>query len=200
MNWLKQLFGTDSTRRVTVDNPLIIESPRIAFLNLIGPTAEALMKHDKDALGSFFASAAESAGGDTPLCDVLMIYCDLQNSGAIVGCSNGLRDIIDASTAAIVIVASENNADGYITAGKRTGHAKANLVMTLNRKGPAFTAFFAGLFGKMFAGKSMPLAWVELAPQITGATHDNCPETISLLRSVIFFSTAHNKALQLTAQ
>jgi hypothetical protein len=30
----------------------------------------------------------------------------------------------------------------------------------------------------MFAGQSMPMAWVELAPQIPGTTHDNCPETI----------------------
>jgi hypothetical protein len=50
--------------------------------------------------------------------------------------------------------------------------------MTLKHNGPAFTTFFTELFRKMFAGRSMLLAWVELAPQIPGETHDNCPETI----------------------
>ncbi len=176
MRWLKQ-FGTESTRRITVDNPLIVESPRIAFLNLLGPAGEALVNEDERTFAPLFNSV-ETSNSEPPSCDVLMLYCDLQNDGVIAGHLRSLRDIIDAAQAPIVIVASENTAAGYIAAGKRNGHASANLVMTLNRKGPTFTAFFADLFRRMFAGQSMPMAWVELAPQIPGTTHDNCPETI----------------------
>ncbi|HKC66517.1 MAG TPA: hypothetical protein VKB86_22930 [Pyrinomonadaceae bacterium] len=177
MNWLKQLFRAESTRRITVDNPLIIESPRIAFLNLSGSVAESLLNEDKDAFAPLF-TAIETSDSDIPNCDVLIIYCDLNNNGVVAGQSKSLRDIIDDAGAPIVIVASENSADSYRMAGKRNGHATSNLVMTLNRKGTAFTTFFADLFRRMFAGQSMPLAWVELAPQIPGAVHNNCPDTI----------------------
>jgi len=177
MGWLKQLFGTVSSRRVTIDNPLIVETPRIGFINLVGPAGESLVNEDKRVLADLFDSV--DTGRDEPLiCDVLMIYCDLEHNGTIAGHSAGLRDVIDAAKAPIAIVASENRADCYIAAGKRDGHAATNLVMTLNRKGPVFTAFFADIFRRMFAGQSMPMAWIDLAPQIPGATHDNCPETI----------------------
>ena len=55
MSWFKQLFGTDTTRRVTARNPLVIDSPRIAFLNLIGPEADNLLNQDKQALGNLFS-------------------------------------------------------------------------------------------------------------------------------------------------
>ena len=176
MNWLKKLFYANLTR-VTVENPLAIESPRIAFLNLIGPSADSLLYQDKAALGSLFASI-EEGGSQALTCEVLMIYCDLQKDGVIVGHSKSLREIIDDAKAAIVIVGSENSADAYTAAAKPTGRGKANLVMTLKRNGSAFTSFFTALFTRMFAGQSMLLAWVELAPQIPDATHDSCPATI----------------------
>ncbi len=107
-----------------------------------------------------------------------MIYARFERDGRVDGCPDGLRDIIRKSGALLVIVASENDSQSYIAAGMRVGYGQANLVMTLKRKGNDFTTFFAQLFRKMFNGKSMPMAWVELAPQGSGATHTNCPETI----------------------
>jgi hypothetical protein len=86
--------------------------------------------------------------------------------------------MIQKSTAAIAIIASENEAKNCIVAGKPTGYGQANLVMTIKRKGLAFPQFFAQLFGKMSKGKSMPLAWVELAPQNPRALQESCPESI----------------------
>jgi hypothetical protein len=185
MKWLKQLLGLTSesgppegsSRLVTVHNPLIIQSPRIGFLNLIGSAAQTVIEEDKVALGPLFASIEQSE--DTPpKCDVLMVYCDLQINGHIANYAGGLRDIIRESKAPIVIVASENDAKSYTAAAKSTGYGRANLVMTLERKGAAFTKFFIALFTRMFRGKTMPLAWVELAPQNPRATHDDCPGTI----------------------
>jgi hypothetical protein len=89
-----------------------------------------------------------------------------------------LRDVIRQSRALIVIVASENGVQSYIAAARETGSDHANLVLTLKRKGPVFAKFLAELFRQMFGGKSMPLAWVELAPQNPRAAQENCPESI----------------------
>jgi hypothetical protein len=185
MRWLKRLPGSTSAsesasgsaRRITVDNPLIFNSPRIGFLNLIGSPAQAILEEDKAAHSPLFASAQQSEDAP-PICDVLMIYCDLQSDGHITNHSGGLRDIIRDSQAPIVIVASENDAKSYTAAAKSTGYGQANPVMTLERKEAAFANFFIALFSKMFKGRSMMRAWVELAPQNPGARHEGCPGAI----------------------
>jgi hypothetical protein len=50
--------------------------------------------------------------------------------------------------------------------------------MTLARKGASFGLFYARLFGDMFKGTTMPVAWDRLAPQIPGETHIDTPEAI----------------------
>src|SRR5262249_25160456 len=100
--------GTDSTRRVTARNPLVIDSPRIAFLNLIGPEADNLLNQDKQALGNLFSSV-ETNGSGAPSCEVLMIYCDLNDDGTIAGDSPSLRDIIDAAAAQLIIPGSDHH-------------------------------------------------------------------------------------------
>ncbi len=177
MNFLKNLFGSGSTRRITQNNPLVVRSPRLGLLNLMGSSAETMLEGDKAALSSLFSSV-EQSDVNPPVCDVLLIYGFVEKDGRFTNHSEGLRDIIRISNAPIVIVASENDSQSYIVAGKRTGYGQANLIMTLERKTTAFTSFFSQLFEMMYKGKSMLIAWVELAPQIPGATHDNCPETI----------------------
>lgn len=186
MNWLRQLFGTSKgasssavrqARRVTVKHPLIIESPRIGFLNLLGASGTAIVEEDKAALAPLFTSLQESEA-DPPTCDVLLIYAEVQSDGTIVGWPGGLHDIIRKANSPIAIVASENEAKGYIAAGKPAGYGQTNLVMTLQRKGANFAQFFFKLFSEMFGGRSMPMAWVKLAAQGGKAGHADCPETI----------------------
>jgi hypothetical protein len=188
MEWLKRLLGSSSTpagsrptersaRRITLDSPLVIGSPRIGFFNLLDSSAKSIVEEDKQALLPLFAAMEESSV-TPPVCDVLMIYARVESDGRIAGSADGLRDVIRQSGAAIVVVASENESKSYAAAGRSTGYGQANLVLTLKRKGAAFTQFFTQLFGRMLKGKSMLLARVELAPQASGATHKNCPETI----------------------
>ena len=186
MEWLKRILSSTtagtrpasrSSRRITVDNPLVIQCPRIGLFNLLDSSAELIVEEDKEAFRPLFG-AMEGSKTAPPVCDVLLIYARVESDGRIAGYRDGLRDIIRQSGAAIVIVASENDGKGYAAAGKSTGYDQANLVPTLKRKGAAFTQFFTELFSRMFKGKSMLLAWVELAPQTPGATHENCPESI----------------------
>ena len=53
------------------------------------------------------------------------------------------------------------------------GPKPANLVFTLDRKGPAFAAFFTVLFESMRDAEDMLQAWVELAPQAQMETNNN---------------------------
>ena len=177
MNWLRNLFSGNLPSQVSSQRPLVIDSPRIAFLNLSGVNGVSFINADMDAFGGLFA-LIETNAHDVPDCDVLVIYCDLRSDGAIDGESRALRDLIDSSSAKIAIVASNNGGDSYMTAGKRNEHDPVNLVMTLDRKGDAFAQFFAKIFSRMFIGESMLSAWVELAPQHSGTKHDDCPETI----------------------
>jgi hypothetical protein len=124
-------FADRSSRRVTFEEPLIIHSPRLRFLNFMGSEAQT-MKEDMATIGPLFASVEESTDGP-PVCDVLLMYSRVDNDGRIVGSSDSLRETILKSTALIVIVASENPVQNYIAAGKRPGQGRANLVMTLRR-------------------------------------------------------------------
>jgi hypothetical protein len=188
MNWSNYLlslplslafFGSQRIRRVTSQHPLVIQSPRIGFLNFMGNDARENLEQDRAALTPLFQSAEEKSGESAPRCDVLMIYGKIEESGLIAGSTNSLRQIIANSGAAIVIVASENTAQRYIAAGKRPGQGRANIVMTIDRKGAIFSRFCVSLLTKMFEGKSMLLAWVDLAPQAPEAKgHENCPDTI----------------------
>jgi hypothetical protein len=184
MNWLKRVLG--SSNRITVRNPLVIQFPKIGFLNLAGTSGQLLLEGDKATLEPIFPSCVVSEDA-VPECDVLLIYAQVQTDGRVVGCSDGLRDIIRKAKAVIAIVAFPNEPNDLIAAGKPTGYGQANLVLTINRKGAAFATFYSELFGRMYRGKTMPVAWVELAPQIPGAAHENCPDGIFAEISHILF-------------
>ncbi|HET8888243.1 MAG TPA: hypothetical protein VFQ41_05015 [Candidatus Angelobacter sp.] len=184
MKWLKSFFGgspaaekANVSRQVTHSDPLVIQNPKIGFLNLIGASASPLVHEDMTALHPLFSGCVQS-DDDAPICDVLMIYATIKADGMLQNTTHSLRDIIGKSHAPIVVVATENSVESYIAASKGPGSGKANLVMTLQRKGPIFPDFFKELFGMMHRGVTMPMAWVKLAPQIPGREHENVPGTI----------------------
>jgi hypothetical protein len=174
MQWLKSFLGGKPaaaesyvSRQVTHSDPLVIQNPKIGFLNLIGASASPLVHEDVTALKPLFSDCLKS-DGDAPTCDVLMIYATIKADGVMQNTAHSLREIIAKSRAPIVVVATENSVESYIAASKRPGAGKANLVMALTRNGQIFPDFFKELFGMMHHGDTMPMAWVKLAPQIPG--------------------------------
>lgn len=130
MQWLKSLFGkrpaagkSHLSRRVTQGNPLVIQNPKIGFLNLTGAAAGPLVDEDMTTLKPLFSACLQS-GSDTPVCDGLMVYATVGADGGIQNSSDSLREIIRKSHASIVVVATENGAQSYIAVSKRPGSGK----------------------------------------------------------------------------
>jgi hypothetical protein len=157
--------------------PLLIRSPRLGILNLKGEPAEQLISADIEALMPILGKPVRGSTS-APFCDVLFIYCDVAADGRVSNFPGTLRDLIQTLRAPLVVVASENSGDAYKSSSKRQKYGRANLVMTLSRRGDAFPAFFARLFTDMKRGVSMPIAWVKLAPQGPAKEHENLPSTI----------------------
>jgi hypothetical protein len=156
---------------------LMIRSPRLGILNLKGEAAEQLIAADMEALMPVLGSPVRGSTS-SPFCDVLFIYCDIGTDGRITNFPGTLRDLIQTLRAPLVVVATENSGDAYFSATKGQKHGRANLVMTLSRRGSAFPTFFAHLFAEMKRGVSMPVAWVKLAPQDPVKEHESLPSTI----------------------
>jgi hypothetical protein len=166
------VFVTHRGRRATT-----IRDPRLGVLNLKRAASGQIVAEDKDALAPVFGNIQDSSV-TPPLCEVLFIYCDVAPDGRISGTSLGLREIIRDAGALVVVVASENPGDNYIAASGKRSYGRANLVLTINRRGAIFPSFFSRLFAQMMKGTPMPVAWANLAPQIPGQEHPDCPDAI----------------------
>lgn len=156
------------------------QSPlKLAFLNLGGQEFEEILLADKTAISPLFRSI-ESKTDEMVKADVLFLYTKIDQNGQLNGSNFTLRQLIAACGAKILIVASENEGAAYMAAIDLPGAAKANIVMTIKRKGQIFTNFFSNLFVIMLDGISMPMAWVQIAPQAAHAIEHlaPAPETI----------------------
>ena len=174
-------------RATTIDNPLIIANPSLAFVNLAGNAGKSLMEQDRKYLGGIFRDNIQVADGTPPKCDVLFLYCALEASGRAVGASNGFRELIREAGADIAVIASEipppQLSDAEFTKGLQVrSDWPANIVITLNRNGEHFGGFFHQLFSQMLDGTTTPMAWVDLAPQGPHQPVD-IPETICLMEA-----------------
>ena len=168
---------TWTVKRTTVHDPSRIDNPVLGFLNVRGSVGAETMRVDRQLLASLFGEVRESQS-EVPRRDVLFLYGDVGPTGKIAGRSDGLRDIIKAAGAYVAVVASDNPPDHYMKCLGPRDEWTANITLTIDRRGDKLPQFFAELFRRMYAGESMPVAWVELAPQIPGHGHPDAPETI----------------------
>jgi hypothetical protein len=146
------------------------------MLNLKGAEGSLLAEQDARALQPVLGAAEQSALA-VPKCDVLFLYSDLSSDGRITNTKMWLGEVVRASGATVLVVASENPGPAY-NASKGPGYGRVNLVMTLSRRGEAFPRFFVRLFEDMKRGTPMPMAWVKIAPQGPVPEHSELPSTI----------------------
>jgi hypothetical protein len=177
-----------------------VPGPRILVCSLDPRFSETVIA-DHKVYGRFFPDSTAAVLDNIPELldfvgrgyDILHLLCDVSAAGFI----RDLRDqtisgteLIDACLAANVKLlwfASDNPSDGYRNFDLK--YARLNVVMTLERKGEKFPRFLDALLSEMNSGKSMPVAWVTLAPQIPRIQHD-APETIFMAgRGQVRFSS-----------
>lgn len=144
---------------------LVIRDPKLGFLNLLGEEGDPLLAEDRPALVPLFTAVKESRDLPAPVCDVLVVYCDLARDGSIFATEIGLRQLIRRSRARILIVASENRSESCLTATQEAGHSGANLVLTMARNGAEFPELLARMFAEMKSGTPMPEAYNKAAPR-----------------------------------
>jgi hypothetical protein len=153
-----------------------ISNPVLGVLNLIGLAAETDVTADLEQLTEYF-SEVRQADDVPPRCDVLLLYCNINSAGVVIGSTQRLGEIIRDAGAVVAVVATSNDGADYRAAGPLPG--TANLVMTIDRRGPLLASMLAQLFAQMKNGVSMGMAWVNLAPQYEGAPeHKDLPATI----------------------
>jgi hypothetical protein len=151
----------------------------IGFANLAGPGFDELVKQDAKALGPLFMRSRVGKPHQIPSAEVLFVYAHLNDDGTIRGPKAvGVRQIVQTTHAAIVVVASPNSPEAIRNAVGLRGPKSANLVFTLDRNGEGFPRFFRELFEKMQAGEDMLTAWAALAPQHPAAQAAHAPSTM----------------------
>jgi hypothetical protein len=158
-----------------------IRHPKLGLLNLGGEEFAALLNEDRAAFGSLFDDVVISAAGSVPRCDVLFVYAQLQPDGSLSGGAQPtIRHAAADAHCAVVVSASNNPSDRVVAGSKLPGPKQASLVLTLDRNRDGFARFFKELFTLMKSGKTMPMAWVTIAPQSKSVMPQYIPETIFL--------------------
>jgi hypothetical protein len=175
-------------RTATMANPYVIANPALTFLNLAGDVGNALMARDYAALEFVFNGNIQIANRNLPRCNVLFLYGALDAAGRLAGNSFTFRDVIRGAGAHVAVLASElppdvlSHSEFMKGLPGNGGDWPANIVITLRRNGDHFGRFFHQLFTFMLAGTSMPMAWVQLAPQVREQRSD-IPATICLMEA-----------------
>lgn len=152
-------------RRPRIRGGLVLKDPKLGFLNLLGEEGEQLLAEDRPALVPLFAASEERNDLPPPVCDVLVVYCDLARDGTIFATELGLRKLIRKARARILILASENKSEYCLTAAQEAGSSGANLILTMARNGAELPELLARLFADMKTGTPMPEAYGKLAPR-----------------------------------
>jgi hypothetical protein len=142
-----------------------IQTP-IGFTNMSGDDLNAMLQEDVAALSPLFEHVIVTAPGQISRAPLLFLYAHFTENGFFRGLgSRGIRQIVQATQARLVVVASPISGETFKKAAGVPGPKTANLVFTLDRKQRYFGAFFKALFERMATGEDMLLAWVHIAPQ-----------------------------------
>jgi hypothetical protein len=110
----------------------VLEAPVLGSL-VVGTDASDA-KADVARLGRFFSKVHKSTSA-TPKCDVLFLYANVNADGTFRGVKQTLSAVIRESEAVIVVIASENPPENYLTLAA-SDHEGIVLVIRSNGRVP----------------------------------------------------------------
>jgi hypothetical protein len=159
---------------------IVIRNPVLGALNLEGLWVEDIVEKDLEILGPYFAEVRRS-DDVPPLCDVLLLYGEINSSGALQNSPKPPNEIVRDAGASVVIIAINNPVENY-SAMPKDSFESVTLIMTIDRRQWRFTSCLAKIFEQMKTdGVSLPLAWVKVGPQHPGAMHEDLPSLVCKL-------------------
>jgi hypothetical protein len=171
-------------------SPIILKTR--AVVCSLNARFDGLLAEDGLSYSSFFPSTIISACHNINElrmmiargCDIVHVFGLVSDAGVITddnGSSMAGTMLIQACCSGgvkLLCIASDTSREACIK-GFSAGNKPLNLVLTLDRRGPLFGSFLAKLLAKLAAGKTLPIAWVEIAPQTVRAPeHNDLPATI----------------------
>jgi hypothetical protein len=181
-------------RRTARRTPEVLRGTRVLVCSLGAETAEGFEDEDAKVYAAYYRHV-EVAKGQRPddfvasvagaRYDIVHLFCELDEGGDLRGGEGAKLEagaFFDACRAAdvkLLFIAGENRNEGYINMARRQPKGVAlDVVRTIGRNGESFTSFLGELLGRMSAGKTLPQAWVDIAPQSESAQqHKQLPAT-----------------------
>jgi hypothetical protein len=153
----------------------------LGFTDLSDNDFATLIAEDSTVLSTLFQRVRVVPAHNIPSAEILFVYTHLNENGTIRGLDrSGIRQIVQLTKSAVVVVASPNSGASIKNAAGIPGPKTANIAFTVDRNGEAFGKFFHALFDKMRGGENMLTAWVELAPQGPNPRATNLPDVLLL--------------------
>jgi hypothetical protein len=154
---------------------IVIRNPVLGAINLEGLGVEDIVEKDLEILGPYFADVRRS-DDVPPVCDVLLLYGELNSSGALKNSPKSAEEIVRDAGASIVIFAINNPPDNYATIMKAS-LGSVIIIATFDRRQWRFASCMAKIFEQMKNdGITLPHAWINIAPQHSGAVHEDLPK------------------------
>lgn len=153
------------------------------FTDLVTTDSEIYKRYYPATRATHFSGIQDLLGALGQQVDIVHLLTNASSEGMITD-SEGNRiagtDLIQQCcdhNIKFLWIASDNRPEAYINGFKANGK-RINLVMTIDRKGAKFPEFLDRLLFRMANGDTLPVAWVDLCPQIPGAAHSHAPDCI----------------------
>ncbi|MHB8218036.1 MAG: hypothetical protein ACYDDS_18335 [Candidatus Sulfotelmatobacter sp.] len=138
------------------------------------------------ATSAMFTSIAELRGAVGHQYDILHLFCDVGENGAISDASGDritgtelLRAAVESGVK-LFWIGNDNTQQAY-DAGFKTKGLKINVVLTLTRLGSNTSLFLDSLLTRMTAGETLAKAWSVAAEPPGKSVQPDVPRTISSL-------------------
>jgi hypothetical protein len=179
---LKDLFRR-RTREEVFGSKVLVCGLGLQFQEGVAADGEIYERYYRSVETATFSEIRELMDAVSRSPDIIHLFCNVSPGGEIANpdgtpvVGTELLDRCCEFNVKLLWIASDNESEVYIAGFKARGK-RMNLVMTLKRNDPKFSRFLDQILFRMFYGDTLPVAWVDVSPQIPGSTNPDLPSAI----------------------